>query len=602
MGKGKALVLPVLVGGLLSTAAFAPALAQDGPMTAHVTTQEELENPADGDWLHIHHTYNGHRFAEQDEINRDTVGDLRVAFTLGIAGVHGGASRYANTQLEGTPLVEGGIMYFPSGWGEIYAVDVTAGDHANVLWRMDPDIDEAWAGDVACCGVENRGVALYRDQIISSALDGRVIATNKATGEVTWEITVADPGFGETITVGPQVVDNIGIVGSAGAEYGIRGFIVGVNLDDGTEAWRTFTVAGPDEPGGETWMADGTYQNGGGSIWVTGTYDPALDLAYWGTGNPGPDWDAEYRPGDNLYTDSVLAITPGNGEIVWYHQYTPNDPFDYDEIGEHVLIDVEINGEMRSVATHAARNGHVYTFDRATGEFLYATQYVDTVSWTAGIDPKTGMPVEWESGADDGIVDYVAGAAARRDGTIGTQCPLITGGKNWEPSAYSPETGLLYIPGGEGCNQMKTEITLGPPDPRGFFIGADFAFFGAEAVEPANPDWVVEEYGSLAAFDVATGELVQKIYLSAPQRSGVMVTSGDLLFFGEPDGWVYAVDAHDLENTLWRFNVGTSIKAPPMSYEIDGKQYIAILVGSSIPGGPEYAGFAPQAMLYVFTL
>lgn len=599
MNRMKLIVAPFLLGTTICGFGIA-AHAQDG---VTVTTQESLENPDAKNWIMVHGNYAGHRFSPLTQITKENMNELEAAYTLAIAGSEGGGSRYGNAQLEGTPVVEDGYMYFPNGWGAVYKIDVHGRRQGIINWVMDPQIDKPWAGDVACCGIDNRGVALYRDKVISIALDGRMFAINKGTGEVEWERKIADPAIAETLTVAPQVIRNVGIVGPAGAEYGIRGYLDGTNLDDGSPMWRTYTVAGPGEPGGETWIKPDTYKTGGGSIWVTGTYDPKLNLAYWGIGNPGPDWDAEFRPGDNLYTDSVLAITPETGAINWFFQYTPNDPYDYDEIGEHPLVQVEVNGEMRDLVIHAARNGHFYAFDRVSGQFLFAKQYVETVGWTEGIDPKTGKPVSYDPAAQ--VQQYVRGSASRRDGTVGTQCPLITGGKNWEPAAYHPGLKMLFIPGGEGCQQIRTVAMEAPPaDEREVFMGADF---GGPAAEPANPTWKLEQYGSIAAVDVTTGELKQKYRMIHPQRSGIMVTAADWLMVGEPDGTIRALDALDMSKELWSFNVGTPIKAPPMSYEVDGVQYVAILVGAPKPGfdvGDQASieNYAAAHMLYVFRL
>ncbi|MCC6984150.1 MAG: PQQ-binding-like beta-propeller repeat protein [Bauldia sp.] len=599
----------MLTGTLLGSAwLMTPAAAQDAAVAAPTTTQDMLENPSPEDWLLIHGNYAAHRFSQLDQINLENIDQLELAYAFAIEGVEGGGSRYANAQLEGTPVVEDGIMYFPNGWGVVYRVDVSDPTFANPQWKMDPAIDKPWAADVACCGVNNRGVALWQDKVISVALDGRLIASDKATGEILWDQAIADPALGETFTVGPLVMNNIAVVGPAGAEYGIRGWLEGRNLDTGEQIWRTYTVAGPGEPGGETWVNPGTYETGGGSIWVTGTFDPELNLMYWGTGNPGPDWDAEYRPGDNLYTDSALAMTPETGEIVWYFQYTPNDPYDYDEISEHHIVEVSINGEERKLALHAGRNGYFYGLDAASGEFVYGRQYTNDMSWTTGLDPKTGRPLEYDPAT--AVQAYVEGATPRRDGTVGTVCPIHTGGKNWEPAAYNPNLQLLFVAGGEGCNQRVTAIETGPATaggtwkPRDRFVGGGGPEGGP--VPPANPAWVVREAGALTAINVVTGEVEEKLMLDYFNRSGVLATAGNWVMIGELDGWVRAFNAETLDE-VWRFNVGSAIKGPPISYSVDGRQYVALLVGSAVGNAqrqvnPRLNFFTPNHMLYVFTL
>ena len=268
----------------------------------------------------------------------------------------------------------------PDGWGSVYAIDVSSGKKGMIKWKFDPGVDRPWAGDVACCGVNNRGVALWKDKIISISLDGRMFSLNKATGEMDWERKIADPAIAETITLAPLVIRDIAIVGSAGGEFGIRGWIDATDLNTGKQAWRTYTIPGTGEPGNETWK-DGKdrWKHGGGSIWETATYDPQSDTFYQGIGNAGPDWDPEYRPGDSKWAASLLALSPSDGKIKWGFQYTPNDPYDFDEISEHPIIDAKVNGEDRKLVVHAARNGFFYALDRTNGSFVAGKQYVEGI-------------------------------------------------------------------------------------------------------------------------------------------------------------------------------------------------------------------------------
>ena len=277
----------------------------------------------------------------------------------------------------------------PDGWGSVYAIDVSNGKKGVIKWKMDPGTDRAWAGDVACCGINNRGVALWKDKVISIALDGRIFAINKATGEIAWERKIADPAIGETLTLAPLVIRDLAIVGTAGGEFGIRGFIEATDLNTGKQAWRTYTIPGAGEPGSETWK-DGKdrWKHGGGSVWETATYDPESDTFYQGIGNAGPDFDAEYRPGDNKWAASVLATQPSDGKIKWGYQYTPNDPYDFDEISEHPIINAKVNGADRKLVVHAARNGFFYAFDRINGSFIAGKQYVDQLNWTPASIPR----------------------------------------------------------------------------------------------------------------------------------------------------------------------------------------------------------------------
>ncbi len=254
---------------------------------------------------------------------------------------------------------------------------------------MDPKTDHDWAGAVACCGVDNRGVALWGNLVISHTLDGRLIATHKDTGQVAWQRQVADPNKGEVITGAPLIVKDMAITGVAGAEYGIRGWIAATDLKSQKEVWRTFTIPGKGEPGSDTWKDDqNAAASGGGSTWVTGSYDPATNTVLWGTGNPGPDWDNAYRPGDNLYTDSSLALDADTGKIKWHYQHTPNDPYDYDSVAENVLVDVPGSDGPQKLALEADRNGFAYAVDRTTGKFVWGLPFVKKVTWTKGIDAE----------------------------------------------------------------------------------------------------------------------------------------------------------------------------------------------------------------------
>ncbi|HEY2135133.1 MAG TPA: PQQ-binding-like beta-propeller repeat protein, partial [Xanthobacteraceae bacterium] len=465
-------------------------------------------------------------------------------------------------------------------------------------WKMDPGTDRAWAGDVACCGVNNRGVALWKDKVISVTLDGRLIATNKATGEPVWERKVADPGLGETITMAPLVVRDVAIVGAAGGEFGIRGYIDGTDLNTGKQVWRTFTIPGAGEAGNDTWK-DGKdrWKHGGGSIWETATYDADTDTFYQGVGNAGPDWDPEYRPGDNKWAASVLALSPADGKIKWGYQYTPNDPYDFDEISEHPLINAKVNGEDRKLVVHAARNGFFYALDRNNGSFVAGRQYVDQLNWATGLDPKTGRPLNYDPAKD--VQVYAPGSHGMRGQGPSHLCPSHFGAKNWEPTAYNPQLGLLYIPSIEGCNSLETVQQKDFVDQGGTLTPRErFAGGGQKTNERL--------YGSLKAVDPTTGEIKAGLKLTYPNYSGALATAGNLVFIGEADGSFSAHDAKTLQE-VWSFNVGTGINAPAVSYSVNGKQYIAVLAGSRqspfvVGNAPELKNTATASMLFVFGL
>jgi alcohol dehydrogenase (cytochrome c) len=579
-----------LVGSFLMSTALTSARAADMTDDRALNPQREPQN-----WILHHGNYQGHRFSLLKEINTETVKNLRPAFTIALGGFQSGG-RYAFGNLEATPLVEDGIMYVPDGWGSVYAIDVSAGKKGVIKWKMDPGTDRAWAGDVACCGVNNRGVALWKDKVISIALDGRMFAINKATGELAWERKIADPAIGETITLAPLVIRDLAIVGTAGGEFGIRGFIEATDLNTGQAAWRTYTIPGAGEPGNETWK-DGKerWKHGGASVWETATYDPENDTFYQGIGNAGPDWDAEYRPGDNKWAASVLALSPNDGKIKWGYQYTPNDPYDFDEISEHPIINARVNGENRKLVVHAARNGFFYALDRTNGSFIAGKQYVNELNWTPGLDPKTGKPLNYNPNAD--VQVYTEGTHGSRVRPKGDKlCPV---GKNWEPSAYNPELGLLYIPSIEGCNYIET---VGQKD----FVDQGGAVKPRERFAGGALRWSDRLYGSLKAVDPATGEIKAVQKLEYPNIAGVLATAGNLVFLGHYDGTFAAYDAKTL-NEMWSFNVGSPIQAPPVSYSVNGKQYIAVLVGASMSAfimqnAPELKNQSTASMLYVFAL
>jgi alcohol dehydrogenase (cytochrome c) len=578
---------------LVSAAALTSVDAADMTQERALNVEREPQN-----WLLHHGNYQGHRYSLLKEINTDTVKNLKPVFAVALSGFQSGG-RYAHGNLEATPIVEDGMMYVTDGWGSVYAIDVSAGKKGVIKWKMDPGTDRAWAGDVACCGVNNRGVALWKDKVISVSLDGRLFAINKATGEVAWERKIADPAIGETLTIAPLVIRDVAIVGTAGGEFGIRGFIDATDLNTGKQVWRTYTIPGTGEPGNETWK-DGKerWKHGGGSVWETATYDPETDTFYQGIGNAGPDWDPEYRPGDNKWAASVLAISPNDGKIKWGFQYTPNDPYDYDEISEHPIINAKVNGQDRKLVVHAARNGFFYVLDRTNGAFVAGKQYVDELNWTRGLDPKTGMPLDYDPTKDVQI--YVEGTHPTRAKPRSVRtCPSHFGGKNWEPGAYNPEIGLLYLPSIEGCNILETveqkdmEDQGGPVKFRERFTG------GGQKTD-------TRLYGSLKAVDPTTGEIKAVKKLDYPNKAGALATAGNLVFLGHYDGTFAAYDAKTL-NEVWSFNVGSPIQAPPMSYSANGKQYVAILVGARmwpyiIQNAPELKNMTTTSTLYVFAL
>jgi alcohol dehydrogenase (cytochrome c) len=578
---------------LLAGACAMPLLATHA--RAADVTQQRLENAESeaANWITHHHSLSGQRFSTLNDINKGSVKGLHVAWTFALGGVEGGGI-WTHGGLEGTPLVEDGFMYATDGWGSIYKIDMHGGA-GKLVWKMDPKTDHDWAGAIACCGVDNRGVALWGDLVISHTLDGRLIATDKQTGQVKWQRQVADPDKGEVVTGAPLVVKGIAITGVAGAEYGIRGWIAATDLKTQKEIWRTYTIPAKGEPGSETWKDGGNAAAmGGGSTWVTGTYDASSNTLYWGVGNPGPDWDSMYRPGDNLYTDSTLALDLDTGKIKWHYQHTPNDAFDYDSVAENVLVDVTINGKPYKLDLEADRNGFGYAIDRTNGRFVWGLPFVKQVNWTKGLDPETGKPVEYDPSKP--VQRYNASVTPTRDNPESMICPGNMGGKNWPPTAYSPPLHTWYIPVIESCNKIavKAEDPKADHKPRDFFTGGG----------PTSP---VRITGSVTAIDVTTGKETAKHETPYPLLGGILATP-ELVFTGLPDGKFLALDAKTLDEA-WSFNTGGGISAPPMTFQVDGKQYIGLLVGQGgawdkwfIDSTPELKIMQPGSTLYVFGL
>jgi alcohol dehydrogenase (cytochrome c) len=573
----------------LALGSHASAFAAD-----EVTPDQLLKAGSDsGNWLTHHRDYSAQRFSPLNQINRDNVKNLHVAWTLQLGGVEGGGI-WSHGGLEGTPIVQNGFMYVTDGWGTVYKID-TGGGQAKLLWKMDPKTDHDWAGAVACCGVDNRGVALSGNLVLSHSLDGRLIATNKDSGEVVWQRQIADPDKSEVITAAPLVVKNLVITGVAGAEYGIRGWIAATDLSTQKEVWRTYTIPGKGEPGSETWKdSANAAATGGGSTWVTGTYDPSSNTLYWGVGNPGPDWDSQYRPGDNLYTDCTLALDLDTGKIKWHYQHTPNDAYDYDSVSENVLVDAPVNGRSTRLALEADRNGFAYALNRDNGSFVWGLPFVKKVTWTKGLDSETGKPAEYDPKA--AVQKYNAAVTPTRDNLETMICPGNMGGKNWPPTTYNPVLKQWYIPVIESCNRItvKPEVEGKPIAKREMFTGGG----------PTQPERIT---GSVTAIDVTTGKEVGKHETPYPMLGGLLSTP-DLVFYGQPDGKVAALDAKSLQE-LWSFNTGGGVNAPPMTFTSDGKQYVAILVGQGgawdkwfIDATPELKSIRPSSALYVFSL
>jgi len=551
-----------------------------GSAVAADVTTERLNN-ADKEpqnWLMNHRTYDSQRYSPLDKINTTNVKGLKLAYAVAIGG------NAVNENLEATPLAEDGFLYIVDAWGVVYKIDARSGDTGRIVWRMDPGQEKMPDA--------NRGAALWGGFVISVAnYPPRAIATNKETGKVAWEINLSDGQANLQFTAAPQAVKDKIILGASGGDNGARDFIVAVDAATGKFAWRHYTVPAPGEPGSETWKdKNNAWQTGGGALWVTGSYDPETNQVLWGTGNPVPWSDPYYRPGDNLYTDSLISWNPDSGKMNWFHQYTPGDMWDYDEEGSNILIDRVIDGQPRKIVTHAARNGFLYSFERANGQTVMAKPYVERINWTGGIDQKTGKPVDYDPNRDIQVYSSKQNFTLAEPTKL--MCPALTGGNNFFPPSYSKRTGLIYIPAFTMCG----ENTL---DQESIKQGIYFARSGIKFTDRSESDLVMA--------DPITGEIRKRAHSVYPNVSGVLTTAGGLVFTGFADGSLVAYNDTSLDQ-LWKINVGTGINAPPMTFEAGGRQYLAILTGLSRASKarlnltPELRDIRNQTMLFVFGL
>ncbi len=567
----------------LACSALAGALMAGASARAADVTYERLLNPEPQNWLTHHSDYGAQRFSTLDAINKTNVKNLKMAFSVPLGGTT------AIESLQAAPLVDDGFMYMVDSWGTVSKIDVRSGTAGKVIWKMKSGQQQQ---------DRNRGGALWGNLVISiTGYEARVIATNRDTGKVVWEKNLLDQPDIE-LTAAPLALKDAILIPGSGGDRGTRNWLAAINPRNGELLWRTYSVPAPGEAGSETWKdKNNAWKTGGGAFYGTGSFDPATNLTYWGSGNPVPAYDATYRPGDNLYTNSAIAFDASNGKIVWWHQYTPNDTRDYDETGTHVLIDTKINGQDRKLLAHAGRNGFTYTFDRLNGQFLKATQHIKEVNWTKGIDPKTGKPMDYDPSHD--IQTYAVGAETLADKAVRRICPSITGGTNFWPTSYSRKTGMLYSPAYEGCGTVATDLSA---HVKGRFNGG---IIGMESGITST----------ITMLDPATGELRKRAEFPYPNSSGVLTTAGGLVFTALLDGTLVALDDQTLEE-LWRVNLGAGVNAAPTTYAVNGKQYIAVSTGlccirpngqisnslKAVTANPELKEQTNATVLYVFGL
>lgn len=557
--------LPLLAPLLLSAMASMSVLAQ---------TADDLKNDAvtPGDVLTYGMGYAQQRYSPLKQINRQTVKRLVPAWSYSLAN---------NLGEEGQALVWDGVTYM-TDHDKTVAVDAMTGKEIwKSVFEYPPETTR-----VVCCGIVNRGGALFDGKLYRTTLDANVIALDAKTGKEIWRTKSGDPKAGYVMTGAPQIVDGVVMVGVGGAEYGHRGYIAGYDAQTGKELWKTWTIPAKGEPGSETWPNNGTWQTGGGSTWITGSYDPDLGLVFWGIGNPAPH-NPLNRPGDNLFTESIVALQPKTGKMVWHYQEVPGDPFDYDGVNELVLADIQVNGAPRKVLLQAARDGYLYVLERSSGKLLAAHPYVKKITWADGINMKTGRPIL--------SADTKATIAHRTQVTL---WPSKYGGKNWPPMSFSPLTGLVYVNTVEigwkyqpWALERVQNLKVGQP-----FRGVDY-------------EWVFDDpntRGYLKAVDPATGEIKWENPGRSPNWAGTLVTAGSLVFTGRLTGEFIAVDA-DTGTTLWQFQTPSGIVGQPITWERDGKQYVTVAsgIGGLYPANSSDENLAkvpPGGSLWTFKL
>ena len=533
--------------------------------------QQMATDAEDGQWTMPAKNFASTRFSGLTDINSGNAKDLKLAwsFSTGVLRGH-----------EAAPIVSNNTMYIVTPYPNIvYALDLTQ-PGTPIKWKYESNPSSASQG-VACCDLVNRGVVYSDGKIFFNTLDDHTIALDAASGKELWKTQVGDINLGESITMAPLVVKGKVLVGNSGGEFGVRGWLTALDASSGQIAWRAYHT-GPDadvligpnfkpfytqdqgkDLGVATWPAD-AWKIGGGTMWGWISYDPDQNLIFYGTGNPGP-WNPDQRPGDNKWTCGIFARDPDNGEARWFYQFTPHDLHDYDGINEQLLLDLPVNGQTRKVLVRPERNGYVYVMDRTNGQVLSANPFAYITS-SKGVDLSSGKLIENEEKKPE------VGKVIREI------CPASPGAKDWQPSAFSPRTGLVYIPHQNLCMDsegLEANYIAGTP-----YVGMNVRMY-------AGPGG---NRGEFLAWDPVSGQKVWAIPEKFPVWSGALATAGDVVFYGTMDGWFKAVEARS-GNLLWQFKCGSGIIGQPISYKgPDGKQYIAILAGVGGWSGAIVAG------------
>ena len=529
---------------------FLMAAALVASLRAQVTFDRLLHPDREPqNWLTYSGSYASQRYSALIQITRENAKNLELKWVFQARSLE---------KFETTPLVVDGIMYLTQPPNDVVALDAKTG---GVFWLYEyrPSSDAR-----VCCGRVNRGVAILGDKLFMGTIDAHLIAIDAKSGKPMWNVQVGDPKLGYALTHAPLVVKDKVIVGTAGGEYGIRGFIAAYDAATGKQVWRFNTVPGPGEAGHESWDGD-SWQHGGAPAWVTGSYDPDLNQIYWGTGNPGPDWNGEVRKGDNLYSDCVLALDPDTGKLKWYFQFTPHDEWDYDAVQVPVLVDTNWQGSQRKLMMWANRNGFFYVLDRTNGKFLSGSPFVKQ-TWSKGLDASgRPIPAPDKSPNAEGVLVF----------------PGNMGGTNWNSPSYSPHTGLFYIP---AWNDYSAVFTTGKAD-----YGPGRLFFGGfpRTTQPALRRGVINTWtedaghGEIQAIDPKSGEKKWVFRMTDVTGSGILTTATDVLFAGGREGYFYVMDGRD-GSMLWKTRLGDQVESGPISYRVDGKQYVAIAAGHDL--------------------
>ena len=533
-----AMTASLVLIGFLAAAPLSAAGQNDAPSFRPVTW-ERLLNAADEpqNWLMYSGTLDSQRFSGLDQISTGNVSDLQLKWAYQIPQLD---------RAETTPLVVDGIMFITEAPSNLVAVDAATGRQ---FWRYDHELPDDLK---ICCGRNNRGVAILDETLYMSTLDAHLVAIDARTGNLMWNREVADHAAGYSKTAAPLIVKDQVVTGIAGGEYGIRGFLDSYDAATGELEWRTNTIPGPDHPDNQTWAGD-SWRTGGSPTWITGAYDPDLDLVYWGTGNPGPDWNGDVRMGDNLYADSALALNANTGEMQWYFQFTPHDVHDWDAIQVPILGDLEWNGGIRKVMMWANRNAFFYTLDRETGEFLVGEPFARQ-TWAEGLD-STGRPIR------------VPDTFPTVEGTVVS--PPVGGGTNWFSPSYSPQTELFYV------QAHDSEASFFIRDDE-YKEGEIFLGGGSQSTGPMD-----NSTSAIRAIDPRTGDRRWEYLIQPRSTAGILSTAGGLVFSGSVDGYFFALDAASGEE-LWHIAVGRQVHAAPISFAVDGTQYVTIAAGNVV--------------------